>query len=403
MTKHARLAPSAAHRWFICPGSIRLSRGLAEQSSSRFADEGSAAHLLAARCLKTSVAVESFAGFHVDVDKELIVAKPGGDRVFPIDDEMVQGVRVYLDHCHNLLRPDVDREVEQFVSLEYLGVEGLDGGTTDFLAYDPVSQTLEIVDLKYGRGVAVEVPENKQLLSYALGAARRYHNRGLKHVTMTVVQPRCPHPSGSVRSWTIEVTSLLEFENDLTVAARLTQSDEAPLVPGPHCRWCPARAVCLTRQDHAFEIARAEFSGSGAMKLPAVTSLTPSEISKTLSLIDQLESWAKDFREHAFATARQGIAIPGWKLVQKRAVRKWRDTDATIKALIQKGLSLLDMEEEPQLKSPAQLEKLMPGRNQKEKAAQIEELVTKVSSGVTLAPDSDPRPSVDPDPVAAFS
>ena len=51
MSAHAPLAPSSAKRWIACPGSVQATRGAPESPSSSFADEGTHAHALFARCL----------------------------------------------------------------------------------------------------------------------------------------------------------------------------------------------------------------------------------------------------------------------------------------------------------------------------------------------------------------
>ena len=58
---HAKLGPSAAERWFNCPGSIRASEGM-PNNSSVFAAEGTAAHALAAWCLQTGKDAAAFIG-----------------------------------------------------------------------------------------------------------------------------------------------------------------------------------------------------------------------------------------------------------------------------------------------------------------------------------------------------
>ena len=47
---HAILGASSSHRWLACPGSIRLSAGM-PNTGSVYAEEGTAAHELAEKCL----------------------------------------------------------------------------------------------------------------------------------------------------------------------------------------------------------------------------------------------------------------------------------------------------------------------------------------------------------------
>ena len=56
MSAHAPLAPSSAKRWMSCPGSVTGDARRPEPPSSSFADEGTHAHELFARCLLQGVA-----------------------------------------------------------------------------------------------------------------------------------------------------------------------------------------------------------------------------------------------------------------------------------------------------------------------------------------------------------
>jgi hypothetical protein len=49
---HALLAPSAAARWMVCPGSVRLTEGR-DDCGSVYSREGTAAHVLARHCLES--------------------------------------------------------------------------------------------------------------------------------------------------------------------------------------------------------------------------------------------------------------------------------------------------------------------------------------------------------------
>lgn len=395
---HSKLSPSASHRWMECPGSIRMSRGMSD-TASRFADEGTAAHELAAHCFNTGHDADRFTGEYINIDGEKPIEKfvgiPNGERCFLIDDEMAEGVQEYLDFCNGIATqaPWMEWETEQWLSLEYLGIEGLDGGTGDFVAYDPKHQILDTVDFKYGRGIAVEPEKNPQGLQYTLGAVKRYHNRGLKKVRITIVQPRCPHPKGPIRTWEADVVDLLEFEQELIEAAKRTHEPDAALIPGEWCKFCPAKATCPARKEQALAIAMAEFSPVGEMELPIVHEMTPEALAKTLDQIGQLEDFCRSVKEYAHNEAIHGRCPPGFKLVAKRATRKWRD-EAEAAAAIEDIYGIQSIYTEPKLKSPAQIEPLMPGRNKKEREKALAPLVTKESSGTVLAPETDPRPAV---------
>ena len=253
--KHARLAPSAAERWWMCPGSVAASKGLPSESSV-YADEGTAAHMIAQRLLATDSDTDRYLGWCVSLDEDTFTARQRGERSFLVDEEMADGVQQYLDFVRNLKNTKhAEWAVEQFADLSWIGVPGLDGGTADFVRYHTISRVLDVVDFKYGRGIFVEPQENKQLLCYALGAVRRYSNRGLKKVRLTVVQPRCPAPNGeTIRTWEADVLDLFDFEDDIRQRALATLEPNAPLNPGEWCKFCPAGATCEARRNYALEV-----------------------------------------------------------------------------------------------------------------------------------------------------
>jgi hypothetical protein len=71
--------------------------------------------------------------------------------------------------------------------------------------------------------------------------------------------------------------------------------------------------------------------------------------------------------------------------VEKRATRKWKDAREVSKLLGHNGECFT----EPELKSPAQVEKVLGKKNF---AIALAEHVDKQSSGYTLVSESDPRP-----------
>lgn len=382
-----------------------MSEGI-DEKSSRYADEGTAAHTLAQHCFDKCFDADRFIGQYIDIDKPIsdcFSSKAGGDHVFLIDDEMAEGVQEYLDFVRELANQnDVEVKTESYVNLRWIGIAGLDGGTADFSCYNTETKTLDVVDFKYGRGVAVEPQDNKQLLCYALGVARRYSNQGLAQVRLTVVQPRCPHPKGSIRTWEVDVLDLFEFEDEIRERALATRDPEAPLVAGEHCKFCPAAAICEVRREQVLELAQAEFSALDEMKLPTVNMMDSAKLAQILAHAGQIEDWIKRVKEHAYIEATHGRCPPGWKLVAKRATRKWRD-EFQARGFVQGKFNLDEADIlEVKLRSPAQIEPLLPGKNKAERASLIAEIVVKESSGTTLAPEADKRAAVQVDAGAEF-
>jgi hypothetical protein len=398
--KHARLAPSAAHRWIECPGSVRMSEGI-EAKSSVYANEGTAAHALAALCLRDGRDAEHYAGQIINTEGTLFMPEsPLGDNNdrFIIDEEMVEGVQIYLDHVRKFSADGAEIDVEQRLDLTHVHEQCF--GTGDAVVYQPAAEHLHVFDLKYGKGVAVEVDGNPQLLTYGSGAVRRYHNRPLKNVTLHVVQPRVPHKDGPVRSKDYDILDLLEFESSLAKAALATERVDAPLRAGEWCRFCPALAICSAAREKAARLALKEFASvDGDPMDPHM--LEGEALAKVLTEADYILSWVKAVQEYAHAEAVAGRCPPGFKLVAKRATRKWKGDESEIKGVLAIDYDLADedMLTEPKLKSPAQIEKVVG----KKAFAEIEaKLVEKVSAGTNLVPVHDPRPAVKTEGVSDF-
>lgn len=350
MTVHSKIGASSCKRWKACPGSVRLSAGMPSYSSS-FAEEGTAAHELAEKILRQGESVDVAA-----------------------DGEMLSHVNLYTNY---VLALGGELLVEHKFHLKNLH-DGL-FGTADAVVWDEGSKTLHVIDLKYGAGVAVEAKDNDQLLYYATGALLET-KRPAKKVVMTIVQPRCFHSEGPIRSAEIDALDLLDWAADLVEAAKATEAEDAPLVSGEHCRWCPAAAICPNLLEKAQATAKFEFRQD--------LSYDPKTLAEALELADVVETWVSSVRSFAYQEADRGRSPPGWKLVDKRATRRWRDEQQAMTLLFEYGLDDPDLFER-KMRTPAAIEKLI-GKDGKEL---LDNLTTKESSGTTLARESDSRPS----------
>lgn len=375
---HSKIGPSALHRWGNCPGSVRMSEGI-EKKSSIYADEGTAAHELAEWCLKNNA-------HPADYPKPSIKVR---DNSFDITDEMIEAVWSYV-------KPIQELGEEWAVKIEHrFHLDGIHPdlfGTCDAVAYNRNTHELLVIDLKYGSGVAVEAVDNEQLKVYALGAMYGI-SEPVSKVTLRIVQPRCYHADGPIRSWDIDVLDLVEWSIMLQGLAAATDDPNAPMNPGEWCRWCPAAGMCPALQERSMELAKNSFS------IPVKGEVYDARaLSEVLDELPMIEAWIESVREFAYDEARHGRTPAGYKLVDKVARRKWRDED-TVRAFC--DAQGWDEEEytSKSLLSPAQLLKGV-GKASKD---ELNQFVIAESSGTVLVHESDKRAAVKTDAATVFA
>jgi len=380
---HAVFAPSSAYRWFKCPGSIRMCADVAE-SSSVYADEGTAAHELAALCLQDGEDAAVHVGKVINV----------GERHFVVDDEMADAVQVFLDLVRSFVEDGYELRSEVTLDLGHLWPGQF--GTGDAVLFHAEHADLQIADFKYGKGVVVEPEENPQLLSYLSGAARLYHNHNVQTVSAHIVQPRVPG-AAPVKSWETTVERLADFESEFRTAAENASRPDAQMVSGNHCQFCPAAGFCPELRGASLKIAQAEFADD-VIELPSVEKLTAKQLGAIMSEVALVEAWCSAVRDHALASALDGKTPDGFKLVAKRTHRRWIDEAKAAGAL----RTLYDLEDAAlytrKLVSPAQAEKLVGKANSKGLGV----LTTSPSGGATLAPLSDKRKPISVDAADEF-
>lgn len=386
---HAKLSPSAASIWMNCPGSVVLSEGL-ESRSSDYADCGSMAHHYLEKCLSNGYQGKRFLGAEW--------TSPDTGKVFTMEAEDVDAIQIALDWIRAEIEPGDEYEME--TQLRYTDDFW---GTCDFNRYRPGTAELLVVDYKHGAGVPVEAFENPQGVSYGLMKARQLGNRGLASVRFAIIQPRASHEDGPVREFTIDGADMLEWEDRIVDAIERVHGAAAGrdnpdwndfyVKRGKWCRWCPANFVggCpLVERDI-----------QAAAELDFALGYDPKKLAEGLAICDRAESAIKATRAFAYQEADNGVAIPGFKLVDKRPVERWAKPEDAAGAAELLGVAEDEIYEPRALLSPAQLravlEPVMDGKTKKARteAAKIflSDFTEKVSSGTTLVPDSDPRPA----------
>lgn len=333
------------------------------ERTSAFAEEGTLAH---------------------SVSECILTGKP-----YSATPEMLANVKVYTDYVLSLCE---EKTAYWFIE-QRVAVNAHVYGTADAIVWHEAKRHLHIIDLKYGAGVAVEVKDNLQLMIYAL-AALLTMNYNADEVTVTIVQPRCAHSDGPIRSITFSVIELMDLYADIEDAIeRVREAEKAndiiPFLKATEkgCRWCLAAPKCPLLIQTAQQQAKKVFTPG----LP----YNPISLSETLDTLPLLEAWIKNVREFAYAEAEKGNDIPDYKLVEKRATRKWRDEAYAVKRIAAAGVEPW----ERKLITPAAAEKLLA----KEERALLDELTVKESSGHALVHETDKRPAVRLDAASAFA
>jgi len=364
---HSKLGASSTHRWFHCPGSVKLIEAMGEgaKKSSTFADDGTLAHDIAARCLKSGEDADAYLG-EADFATEAM-----------FKEEDAEAVQVYLDAVHAEITALKEGNypavlVEERFHLAEVHPDFF--GTTDCTLIG--KSQAQVWDYKHGAGIVVQAERNTQLMQYAVGAlyGTEAWNDDAFPVEINICQPRV-YGADPVRSWWTNVGDLKTWlQDDWLTAARRTEHDSPFLQPGPWCNstFCPKRLTC-----------------------PAVKELRARVLTYTPEIIKAMEDWelglaatetnivkglAKVFDEEVFTRLRAGKQISGWKLVAKRADRVFKD-DAPLAETF--GDEAYDA---PKLKSPPAIEKLGPAGKDF-----VKKYAYKPDNGVTVAPDTDAR------------
>ena len=372
---HSILGASASSRWLNCPGSVGLSAQVPERGDTKYTAEGTVAHEVAELALREGVDPLMYVGKRID---GVTVTK-----------EMALAVGMYVDKVNTLAESvGVDPMIEVRFSLEKLGPPVDMFGTADCVVPDRERSHLHVLDYKHGQGVVVEATDNPQLMTYALGAVLHLEER-FDQITVWIIQPRAPHRDGVVREWTFSWDELVDFRKRLIAGAEACFEEDAPLNVGSWCRFCPASALCPAQKENAVAAVQDAFVADAEAHLPQPETLTEEELQLVLDQAEHIMDWLRSVQTFVRRQKEDGrVLVDSWKLIEKRANRKWSKQDEEIvQELADVGLTPEDLFEQ-KLLSPAQVEKLL-----RREGHQIPEgLVEREVNGYNLVPSSDPRP-----------
>ena len=363
MADHAVLSASGSHRWLNCTPSARLELEF-ENTGSEAAREGTAAHALCEHKLKRALHMRS----------RRPVSDYDSDEMEECTDAYVDFVMEQYEAAKQVCKDPVVL-IEQRLDFSCYVPDGF--GTGDCLIIS--DDRLHIIDFKYGMGVLVEAENNPQMKLYALGALAVYDALyDIREVSMTIFQPR----RESVSTWTIPVEDLKAWaENELKPRAKMAYDGEGEYLPGEWCTFCRAAVRCRARAEEKLKLAQTE------VRMPPLH--TDAEIEDILAVLPDLTKWANEITTYALdAALNHGKEWNGFKVVEGRSVRKYRDEAAVAEAAKEAGYkdiyrqSLIPLTEMQRLMGKDRFEAILGG------------LITKAPGKPTLVPKSDRRPAM---------
>lgn len=378
MSDHAFLSASGSSKWLNCPPSARLESHFPDKGSE-YAAEGTLAHEVAEirlRYLNLEI-------LHDEYEKRLRAVEADPRYSVSMNDYISDYVDTVWERYSGLKVQNNGQAylfIEQKLDFSPWVPEGFGTGDVIIIAGD----TIEVIDLKYGKGVPISAENNSQMRLYGLGA---YNNFGLlydfKNVAMTIVQPRLD----SISSETVTLNELLAWGEALKSTAQMAMRGEGEYSAGDHCRFCKAAATCRYLAEYNLELAKYEFAKAEL--------LSDEDVSDILMRAETFTKWINALQSYALdAAVNSGRKWPGMKLVEGRSNRKITNPAALAEALKQEGYNEDLIYKPTELRSLTDLEALTGKKNF---AAVAAGLIEKPPGKPALVKETDKRPEWAPE------
>lgn len=369
---HAKLSASGAKKWINCPASVTLESGFPDTVSA-YAAEGTAAHTLGEAKLRLATNQITRVQYHKLI-KDLEITEDM--------EEYTDTYRDYVLERYNALKgefPDTTIQLEQLLNFSEWVPGGFGTGDAVIIGGD----TVEIIDLKFGKGIRISAAQNPQLRLYALGAVSEYGFLfDIQKIRTTIFQPRLDN----IDTEELTYEELLAWGKEIVPKAVLADKGSEKCHAGRHCDdgFCKARPICRAYAEEKCRLAAKEF------KPPAELSID--EIAEIIDQSERLATWAKLVKDYALDQAvNKGISYPGFKVVEGRSNRKYAVPDEEIaKVLTKEGYSEQDIYKK-ELLGISKMEALLSKNKFNEILGGY---VIKPQGKPTLVPAEDKRPEI---------
>lgn len=380
---HATFSPSAAKRWMTCHGSIAASHGVPDIPSAAAA-WGTQCHEAAGDILEH--------GTNFDVATQ------------HLSDEQVEMVLGYTAWIYDLTE-GLEKKYGRATTWIETGFKSKYHqhyfGTADYAAL--AGPVLVVADLKTGF-VPVQVRDkhgklNEQLASYALLTVEnltKAQRAQIERIELWVYQPRVHRDPICI---VVDYNELMDFASAVDQSIQAIEAGDETRVAGDHCRYCRARGNCKAQRAFANEMAKADFMTAVDHGIERQT-FTDEEMADVLAEVEALEVFINAVREHAQHRMQRGAKIAGWKLVDRRAMARYKEGTAAKVAEIAKDEGLKPEEiYRMTLRTPGQISKALVAAGS---WTDIDDFVERRSSGQTIARVNDARDGVTVNPADDF-
>lgn len=364
---HALLSASGAARWLACPPS-GVAAELYPDDDTDYTAEGTLAHEVA-----EIVARRNVPQLYPDVD--CLEFKDG------TTPEMLECAEGYADYILEQIKsPDATVLLEQQVDFSPWVPEGF--GTADCIIIQ--GDTMDVIDYKYGKGVAVSAVDNPQEKLYGLGALNDYgFVYDVKTIRLHIYQPRLNNISVD----TLTVEDLLEWaEKTVKPTAAKAYEGKGKYSPGENCRFCSHAGRCRALTKVCTEYVTTHGARVG------VPVLADWEVADVLKMEPLVSLWLKRVKDQALASMLDGKTIPGYKVVAGRGTRAWAD-ELDVTAELEKAGYRREEITKTELLSVAQMEKAL---GKKKVAELLQGHILTHTGAPTVAPETDKRPAYSP-------
>ena len=285
-----------------------------------------------------------------------------------------------------------DHGLTTIITEELLEFDEHIGGTPDLLCHSDT--VIACADYKFGDGLMVYADDNDQMffcvwLALECGIFDIMDYTDDTPVVFAIIQPSDKREE-TLDVWKTDVRTVEDFGGRFLEAVEIAENTTPGenLSSGDWCSFCPAEGMCpekLGKATSALKLldAMALKNKDTDLTIPVL------DLNTALNLADELGPWIKAVRSFAFDQLEAGAKGLEWKLVPKRATRRWVDEAATTRYLKRKLKSEHAMVST--VISPAQAEKVAKKLKIK---IRMEGLTSSKSSGTTLVRLSDKREAV---------